>query len=89
MNAKRKLTTLVLGTLIVIGAPVVARADNSADWLQSQLRISDGFNTPEVQVRPASVYQGTSMTSPKPADTEASKWLERQLRITDGNPDPR
>jgi len=82
------LSTLVLGTLFVVGAPVVARADNSADWLQNQLSISDGSNMPASPYYPSSVYQGVSMTVPQNADTEASNWLEQQLQLTDGSPTP-
>ena len=92
---RNRLSALLLGTLLSISAlqparaaDVTERADiNASKWLEQQLQITDGSPTPAFQDRPASVYQGASMTVPQRADINASKWLERQLRITDGNPD--
>ena len=89
------LSALLLGTLLSISAlqparaaDVTERADiNASKWLEQQLQITDGSNTPALQDRPASGYQGTSMTVPRRADANANKWLERQLQVTDGNPD--
>ena len=92
---RNKLSALLLGTLLSISALQPARAaegteyadTNASKWLEQQLRSTDGSPAPALQDRPASAYQGASMTVPTRADTNASKWLERQLRSTDGNPD--
>ena len=89
------LSALLLGTVLSIAAlqPALAAdgteyADtNASKWLEQLLRSTDGSPAPALQDRPASAYQGASMTVPPRADTKASEWLDQQLRITDGYPD--
>ena len=71
---RNRLSALLLGTLLSISALQPARAADAkaSEWLEQQLRITDGSPAPAFQDRPASAYQGASMAVPPSADTKAS-----------------
>ena len=89
------LSALLLGTLLSIAALQPARAADfteadakACEWLDQQLRMTDGGSPASAFCnRPASVYQGASMTVPPATDktdNSPDTWYERQLRMQGG-----
>ena len=93
---RNRLSVLLLGTLLSIAALQPARAADVTEqadskwfeWVDQQLRLTDGGSPVSAsQDRPASVYQGASMTVPPATDktdNSPDTWYERQLSMQGG-----